>query len=81
MPAHWYRLELPMAEPLVTVLMLDSNRGSVGKEPWQAQLRWLDEELSKPRKSAWILCLAHNPLFSDGQHGDSADCSRPGAGF
>jgi tartrate-resistant acid phosphatase type 5 len=72
MPAHWYRLEFPMAEPLVTVLMLDSNRESVGKEQWQAQLRWLEEELAKPRKSVWLLCLAHHPLFSDGQHGDAS---------
>ncbi|MCY3018943.1 MAG: metallophosphoesterase [Planctomycetota bacterium] len=71
MPGHWYRLDLPAAAPLVTVLMLDSNRDAVGKEQWKAQLRWMDEELSKPRQSAWTICLAHHPLFSDGQHGDS----------
>ena len=72
MPGRWYRLNLPAAQPLVTVLMLDSNRDVVGKEQWQSQLRWLDEELCKPRKAAWTICLAHHPLFSDGQHGDNA---------
>jgi tartrate-resistant acid phosphatase type 5 len=72
MPGRWYRRDMPAAQPLVTVLMLDSNRDEVGKEQWQAQLRWLDEELTKPRQSAWTICLAHHPLFSDGQHGDNA---------
>lgn len=71
MPGRWYRLDLPAAQPLVTILMLDSNRDVIGKEQWQAQLRWLDEELCKPRKSAWTIWLTHYPLFSDGQHGDN----------
>jgi hypothetical protein len=70
MPGHWYRLDLPPAEPLVTVFMLDSNRDALGKKQWQAQLQWLDDELAKPRKSLWTVCLGHHPLFSDGQHGD-----------
>lgn len=72
MPARWYRLDLPAAAPLVTVLMLDSNRGALGKDQWQTQIRWLDEELSKPRTSSWTVCLAHHPLFSDASHGDGS---------
>jgi tartrate-resistant acid phosphatase type 5 len=72
MPDRWYRLDLPAQEPLVTVLMLDSNRSELGKKLWQAQLGWIQEELSRPRQSSWTICLAHHPLFSNGQHGDDA---------
>ena len=72
MPGRWYRLDLPAENPLVTVLMLDSNRTQLGKEAWQAELHWMEEELSRPRRSAWTICLGHHPLFSDGQHGDDA---------
>jgi tartrate-resistant acid phosphatase type 5 len=70
MPDRWYRLDVPSAAPLVTILMLDSDRTELGKDLWQTQTRWMEEELSKPRKSAWTVCLGHHPLFSDGQHGD-----------
>ncbi len=69
--ARWYRLDLPAAAPLVTVLMLDSDQDLLGREQWQAQLRWLEAELARPRQTAWTICLAHHPLFSDGQHGDN----------
>jgi len=72
MPSRWYRLDLPAQNPLVTVLMLDSNRSELGKKLWQAQLGWMEEELARPRQSSWTICLAHHPLFSDGQHGDNA---------
>ncbi len=72
MPSRWYRLDLPAQNPLVTVLMLDSNRSELGKKLWQAQLAWMEEELARPRQSSWMICLAHHPLFSDGQHGDDA---------
>jgi tartrate-resistant acid phosphatase type 5 len=73
MPARWYRLDLPTAAPLVTVLMLDSNQDMLTKEQWQAQIRWMDQELAKPRKAPWTICFGHHPLFSDGRHGDSAE--------
>jgi len=71
MAGRWYRVDLPSTASLVTVLMLDSDRKAIGKDAWQAQIRWMDGELSKPRKSAWTICVGHHPLFSDGQHGDN----------
>lgn len=72
MPARWYRLDLPAANPLVTVLMLDSDRDAMAQDQWQAQLRWMEAELAKPRQTSWTLCVGHHPLFSDGRHGNNA---------
>lgn len=70
MPARWYRLELPAEAPLVTVLVLDSNYGSLTAEEWAEQGDWLAAELQKPRHAPWLIVAAHHPLYSDGQHGD-----------
>jgi hypothetical protein len=70
MPGRWYRLDLPEANPLVTILMLDSDRAAMPKEEWAAQLAWIDAELAKPR-AKWAVCVGHHPLFSNGGHGDS----------
>ena len=32
LPARWYRLDLPQDHPLVTILMLDSNKSLMGDE-------------------------------------------------
>jgi hypothetical protein len=71
MPARFYRLDLPDERPLVTVLMLDSNKPKMRREEWKRQLRWIDEQLSDRQGSRWTLCLAHHPLFSNGSHGDN----------
>ncbi len=71
-PDPWYRLDLPAGNCLVTILMLNSNRAELGKEAWEAQLAWMDAELSREPKPVWTLCLGHHPLFSDGRHGDDA---------
>jgi 3',5'-cyclic AMP phosphodiesterase CpdA len=57
----------------VSVLMLDSNRDSLGKdEGWRKETTWLQEELSKPQaEKTWRIAVAHHPLFSNGQHGDN----------
>ncbi len=70
MPARWYRLDLPEVNPLVTVLMLDTDRAAMSKQEWERQLAWIDAELAKPR-AKWTLCAGHHPLFSNGDHGDS----------
>jgi tartrate-resistant acid phosphatase type 5 len=84
MPAKWYRVDYPKVNPVVTMLFLDSNVGSVAgidkktglpkpslnaKESAE-QLKWFAEELAKPR-AAFTLVIAHHPLFSNGNHGDS----------
>jgi hypothetical protein len=70
LPARWYRVDFPPTHPQVTVLMLDSDRDLMPKEMWADELKWLDEQLAKPR-GTWTLCCAHHPLFSNGGHGDN----------
>ena len=69
-PARWYRIDIPRDHPLVTVLMLDSDKDMLGTERWEQQKAWLDAELAKPR-GVWTICCAHHPLFSNGGHGDN----------
>ncbi len=71
MPARWYRIDLPAENPLVTVLMLDSNKPQITAEDWLAQLRWIEDQLSQTRKTKWTIACAHHPLFSNGAHGDN----------
>lgn len=70
MPGNWYRLDFPAQRPLVTVLMLDSNRGELSRQQWAEQLAWMQRELAD-RKAPWVVCVAHHPLFSNGVHGDN----------
>ncbi len=70
LPARWYRLEFPAEQPLVTVLMLDSNRHKLSPAEWARQTAWLEQELARPRTTKWLVAAAHHPLFSNGQHGD-----------
>ncbi len=72
MPARWYRLDLPAhGQPMVTVLMLDSNQPNLTAVEWNSQIRWLKDELEKPRIAPWIICCAHHPLFSNGAAADN----------
>jgi hypothetical protein len=72
LPSRWYRVDLPNEKnPIVTVLMLDSNKPLMPEADWQAQLQWINAELSKPRKAKWLMMCAHHPLFSNGDHGDN----------
>ena len=76
LPARYYRVELPAVDPLVTVLMLDSNRQVILEPDWNAQTKWLDAELAKPRKTRWVICCAHHPLFSNGAAGQNGVLQR-----
>lgn len=77
-PARWYRVDLPAgsADPMVTVLMLDSNKDKL-KADWAGELKWLEYQLEKTPKLRkdgsrhWVIAVAHHPLFSNGQHGDN----------
>jgi hypothetical protein len=71
LPANWYRLDLPVEKPLVTVLMLNSNKPRLTPEQWDAQIQWIEEQLSQPRTTKWTIACAHHPLFSNGAHGDN----------
>src|SRR5205809_3088326 len=70
-PSRWYRVDLPRDKPIVSVLMLDSNQPLLGQELWNEELAWIKSELSKPRKSKWLIAVAHHPFFSNGDHGDN----------
>ena len=70
MPAQWYRVEIPADKPVVSVLVLDSNAPLL-KGQWADQLAWLETELAKPRPGNWVVAIAHHPVFSNGEHGDS----------
>ena len=83
MPAKWYRIDLPAAEPLVTMLFLDSDLPSVSggrtaagaeracltAEEVEQQGAWLKSELAKPR-AKFTVAIGHHPLYSNGAHGD-----------
>lgn len=70
LPARWYRLDLPAEQPLVTVLMLDSNHERLSRAQWAAQRQWIEQELARPRQTRWLVVCAHHPAFSNGDHGD-----------
>jgi len=71
MPARWYRIEIPQQNPMVTVLMLDSDQPNLTPVEWALQRKWLESELAKPRIAPWIICCAHHPLFSNGAAADN----------
>jgi len=67
----WYRVDLPQGKPIVSILMLDSMKDKLSSADWKKQKAWMEAELAKPRNGAWMVCCAHKPFTSDGQHGDS----------
>jgi hypothetical protein len=77
LPSRWHRVDLPNEQhPILTVFMLDSNKPLMPEADWQAQLTWLNSELSKPRKAKWVMMCAHHPFFSNGDHGDNGVLQR-----
>jgi len=86
LPAKWYRVDFGGSNPLLTLICLDSNLPSVsgkGKDkttgkPLAAmtaveeaeQLEWFKGELGK-RRAAFTLVMAHHPVYSNGDHGDT----------
>jgi hypothetical protein len=74
LPARWYRLDFPAGPhhpPIVTVYVLDSDKSQMGDASWTMESEWLRYELSRPRRAAWVVCVAHHPLYSNGDHGDN----------
>jgi tartrate-resistant acid phosphatase type 5 len=75
-PARHYRIDLPAEHPMVTLIMLDSNKQVLSDLDWADQRRWLDAELAKPRTTSWVICCAHHPLFSNGVAGNNGVLQR-----
>ncbi len=67
MPGKFYRVDFPAATPLVSVLMMD---GYVQGQENDSQAKWLTGELTKKDRPRWMICCAHQPLFSNSEHGD-----------
>ena len=74
-PARWFRIDLPANNPLVTVIMLDSDRDDLNLADWAEQKKFLADELAKPR-ARWTICCAHHPLFSNGIAADNGILQR-----
>lgn len=86
MPAKWYRCDLgPAANPLATVIALDSNlpkvsggkdrktgkpKASLSEAEAAEQLEWFKAEL-KTKRAPFTIVMAHHPLYSNGDHGDT----------
>ncbi len=86
MPGKYYRLDLPVANPQVTFLMIDTNWPSVNRrihnddkpgqkyfltdEEMAAQSAWLEQQLNSPR-APFTVVVGHHPLYSEGKHGDT----------
>lgn len=80
MPAKWYRVDWPAKDPILTVLVLDSNYKNgylyLTTEERTKQLKWMQTELAKPRVAPWLVCMGHHPLYTNGVHGDNAKLIR-----
>jgi tartrate-resistant acid phosphatase type 5 len=81
MPAQYYSFKFPQADPLVTVIALDTNVEIPGRpapsgfyvmsdESWQQQLEWFKAELQKPLTTPYLIVMGHHPVYSNGIHGD-----------
>lgn len=70
MPSKWYRVDLPQDKPVVSILMLDSNKDKLGKD-WEKELAWIETQMKEIPQERWTIAVAHHPLFSNGSHGDN----------
>jgi hypothetical protein len=82
LPARWYTFDFPKHNPVMHCIVLDSNMPAADGR-WQhnenftlkpeeqaEQLRWLEEELQKPRTLPFLTVMGHHPVYSNGPHGD-----------
>jgi tartrate-resistant acid phosphatase type 5 len=85
MPAKWYSVSIPEAEPLVRILALDSNypldhrfydTPTLTEFEVKQELDWLRSELSKETRAPFTIVMAHHPIFSNGDHGDTHALNR-----
>jgi hypothetical protein len=71
-PSRWHRADFPQGSehPLLTTLLLESNKPHMTPQMWEEQKRWIDQQLSSST-ARWKITCAHHPLFSNGSHGDN----------
>ncbi len=82
LPARWYTFDFPQRHPLIHFIVLDSNMPAADgrlkhghdftlqPDEQAEQLRWLEEQLKRPRTAPFLAVIAHHPVFSNGPHGD-----------
>jgi tartrate-resistant acid phosphatase type 5 len=82
LPSRWYTFDFPQENPLIHVIVLDSNMPrpdgvwqhgqdfTLKPEEQAEQLVWFERELGKPRTTPFLAVLAHHPVYSNGPHGD-----------
>ncbi len=80
LPSKWYTFDFPTHDPLIHVIVLDSNMPHPGEkkganftltpDEQATQLQWLEQQLQKPRTTPFLAVLGHHPVFSNGPHGD-----------
>ncbi len=80
MPAKWYSASLPADRPLLKIIALDSNyphapslfeTPSLTEEEIRSQRSWLKAELGTAASVPFTLVMAHHPIYSNGDHGDT----------
>jgi len=80
MPAKWYSFWFPERDPLIRWIALDSNfphRGFLFHTPTmtraekEAQDSWFRSEFAKTSNALYTAVIAHHPVFSNGDHGDT----------
>lgn len=82
LPSRWYTFDFPKKSPLIHFIVLDSNMpradgvwqhghdSTLRPEEQAEQLRWLEDQLRKPRTTPFLAVLGHHPIYSNGPHGD-----------
>jgi hypothetical protein len=90
LPNKWYRLDFPAANPLVTILFIDTNTGEISggtdsktkqprnhltKQEEADQMTWLKAQLAGSR-APFTIVAGHHPVYSNCKHGDTEELIR-----
>jgi tartrate-resistant acid phosphatase type 5 len=72
MPERWYRLDLPEARPIATILCTNTHYAKLSVSEIAEQEKWLEDQFAAPRTTSWLVVCGHHPVLSCGpHHGDS----------
>jgi tartrate-resistant acid phosphatase type 5 len=80
MPAKWYRFSFPERDPMIRWIALDSNHPhghlffdtpTLTHQEMDAEILWFRNELAQSTSALYTAVLAHHPIFSNGDHGDT----------
>lgn len=76
MPSKWYSISIPEAQPLLRVLVIDTNLDCLTPEEKKAQDAWLKKNLEESASSPFLIVMGHHPMFSNGVHGDNPELQK-----